>query len=39
MSQYEKLRLLVSALQIIATIIAPLLVVFYMEQRRKRNER
>lgn len=35
MSQYEIIRVILCFMQIIATIVAPLLVVFYMERRRK----
>jgi hypothetical protein len=35
MTSYEKWRIILCVLQVVATIIAPLLVVFYMEQRRK----
>lgn len=35
MTTYEKLRIILCVAQTIATIIAPLLVVFYMERRRK----
>jgi hypothetical protein len=35
MTMYETLRIIFCIVQAIATIVAPLLVVFYMERRRK----